>query len=184
MTFTPLKNSNRQSFTKITSVLLLTFAVTFAGCFSGQTPSTYYGQIVVPRSQEFRWSDGGLPQTFDPAFAAAAPDTDVVRALFEGLTDYDPKTLQPIPAVAKRWESSVDGRVWTFYLREDAKWSNGEAVTAGDFVRSWQRTLKIGPLAPHTELLSNIEGVNSNHASANPGAPRGHRTARTRSMAG
>jgi ABC-type oligopeptide transport system substrate-binding subunit len=145
---------------------MLAIAVTLAGCFSGQDPSTYYGRIVVPRSQEFRWSDGGLPQTFDPAFAAAAPDTDVVRALFEGLTEYDPRTLKPVPAVAKRWESSADGRVWTFYLREDAKWSNGEAVTAGDFVRSWQRTLKIGPLAPHTELLSNIEGVNTNHASA------------------
>jgi oligopeptide transport system substrate-binding protein len=144
----------------------LVLAVTLAGCFSGQEPSSYYGKVVVPRSQEFRWSDGGLPQTFDPAFAAAAPDTDVVRALFEGLTDYDPRTLAAVPAVAKRWESSADGRVWTFYLREDARWSNGENVTAADFVRSWQRTLQIGPLAPHTELLSNIEGVNSNHAAS------------------
>jgi oligopeptide transport system substrate-binding protein len=85
--------------------------------------------------------------------------------LFEGLTDYDPQTLAPVPAVAKRWESSPDSRVWTFYLREDAKWSNGENVTASDFVRSWQRTLRIGPLAPHTELLSNIEGSGENHAS-------------------
>lgn len=109
--------------------------------------------------QEFRWSNGGLPQTFDPAFAAAPPDTDAVRALFEGLTDYDPKTLAPVPAVATRWESSNDGRTWTFYLRDNARWSNGEKVTAQDFVRSWERTLKIGPLAPHTELLSNIEGA-------------------------
>ena len=165
MTFRPLRPGNgRQSTTKLMAVCLLTLALILAGCFSGETPSPYYGKIVVPRSQEFRWSDGGLPQTFDPAFAAAAPDTDVVRALFEGLTEYDPKTLRPVPAVAKRWESSADGRVWTFYLRDDAKWSNGESVTAGDFVRSWERTLKIGPLAPHTELLSNIEGVNSNHA--------------------
>jgi oligopeptide transport system substrate-binding protein len=82
-----------------------------------------------------------------------------VRALFEGLTDYDPQTLAPIPGVATRWESSNDGRVWTFYLRDNARWSNGENVTAADFVRSWERTLKIGPLAPHTELLSNIEGA-------------------------
>ncbi|HEY6806061.1 MAG TPA: peptide ABC transporter substrate-binding protein [Pyrinomonadaceae bacterium] len=157
---------SNQSYAKLCAVLLLLLALTLAGCFSVPTPSTYYGQVVVPRAQEFRWSDGGLPQTFDPAFAAAAPDTDVVRALFEGLTDYDPETLAPVPAVAKRWESSGDGRIWTFYLRDDAKWSNGESVTASDFVRSWQRTLKIGPLAPHTELLSNIEGVNSNHAPA------------------
>ena len=114
------------------NAFLLVLAITLAGCFSEQTPSAYYGKVLVPKVQEFRWSDGGLPQTFDPAFAAAAPDTDVVRALFEGLTEYDPKTLQPVPAVAKRWESSPDGRVWTFYLREDAKWSNGEPVTAGD----------------------------------------------------
>ena len=64
-----------------------------------------------------------------------------------------------MPAVATRWESSNDGRVWTFYLRDNARWSNGEKVTAEDFVRSWERTLKIGPLAPHTELLANIEGA-------------------------
>src|SRR5499426_2901674 len=140
--------------------LLLILSLTHSGCFSGEEPSTYYGgKVVAPRAQEFRWSNGGLPQTFDPAFAAAPPDTDAVRALFEGLTDYDPKTLAPIPAVATRWESSSDGRVWTFYLRDNARWSNGEKVTAQDFVRSWQRTLKIGPLAPHTELLGNIEGA-------------------------
>src|SRR6187455_2437382 len=140
--------------------LLLMLCLTHSGCFTGEEPSTYYGgNVVVPHTQEFRWSDGGLPQTFDPAFAAAPPDTDAVRALFEGLTDYDPKTLAPVPAVATRWESSSEGRVWTFYLRDNARWSNGDKVTAADFVRSWQRTLKIGPLAPHTELLSNIEGA-------------------------
>ena len=136
----------------------LVLCLVHTGCFN-EEPSTYYGNIVTPRVQDFRWSDGGLPQTFDPAFAAAPPDTDAVRALFEGLTDYDPQTLAPIPAVATRCESSNEGRVWTFYLREDARWSNGEKVTATDFVRSWQRTLKIGPLAPHTELLENIEGA-------------------------
>lgn len=139
--------------------LLLILCLTHSGCFSGDEPSTYYGAVVAPRTQELRWSDGGLPQTFDPAFAAAPPDTDAVRALFEGLTDYDPQTLSPVPAVATRWESSADGRVWTFYLRDNARWSNGDQVTAVDFVRSWERTLKIGPLAPHTELLSNIQGA-------------------------
>lgn len=136
----------------------LAVCLVLTGCFN-EEPSTYYGKVATPRAQEFRWSDGGLPQTFDPAFAAAPPDTDAVRALFEGLTDYDPQTLAPVPGVATRWESSHDGRVWTFYLRDNARWSNGEKVTAQDFVRSWQRTLKIGPLAPHTELLANIEGA-------------------------
>jgi oligopeptide transport system substrate-binding protein len=139
--------------------LALAFCLTHTGCFTGSEPSTYYGKVVTPRAQEFRWSNGGLPPTPDPAFAAAPPDTDAVRALFEGLTDYDPRTLAPVPAVATRWESSNDNRVWTFYLRDNALWSNGEKVTADDFVRSWERTLKIGPLAPHTELLANIEGA-------------------------
>lgn len=129
-----------------------------AGCFLRERVEPYYSRVVVPSTQEFRWSDGGLPQTFDPAFAAAPPDTDLVRAIFEGLTDYDPRTLAPVPAVAVRWEQSNGGRIWTFYLRQDALWSNGESVVADDFVRSWQRTLKIGDLAPHTDLLDNIEG--------------------------
>ncbi|HEX5832358.1 MAG TPA: ABC transporter substrate-binding protein, partial [Pyrinomonadaceae bacterium] len=151
--------------------LFLTFCLVHTGCFN-EEPSTYYGKIVPPRAQEFRWSDGGLPQTFDPAFAAAPPDTDAVRALFEGLTDYDPQTLAPVPAVATRWESSHDGRVWTFYLRDNARWSNGDKVTAADFVRSWQRTLKIGPLAPHTELLANIEGATANVENPTGSAPQ------------
>ena len=151
--------------------LFLIVCLVHTGCFN-EEPSTYYGKITPPHAQEFRWSDGGLPQTFDPAFAAAPPDTDAVRALFEGLTDYDPQTLAPIPAVATRWESSHDGRVWTFYLRDNARWSNGDKVTAADFVRSWQRTLKIGPLAPHTELLANIEGANANGETAPGSAPQ------------
>jgi ABC-type oligopeptide transport system substrate-binding subunit len=148
----------RSRFSVICS-LLLALCLTHTSCFNTTEPSTYYGKVVTPRAQEFRWSNGGLPQTFDPAFAAAPPDTDAVRALFEGLTDYDPKTLKPVPGVATRWESSHDDRVWTFYLRDNARWSNGEKVTADDFVRSWERTLNIGPLAPHTELLANIEGA-------------------------
>ena len=138
--------------------LLLTLTLGHAGCFLDETVEPYAGRIVVPATQEFHWSDGGLPQTFDPAFAAAPPDTDLVRAIFEGLTDYDPRSLAPVPAVATRWEESNGGRVWTFYIREDARWSNGEPVTAVDFVRSWRRILKIGDLAPHTELLANIDG--------------------------
>lgn len=139
--------------------LLLALSIAPSACFTGQTYDAYYGRVIVPRDQGFRWIDGTLPQTFDPAFAAAPPDTDLVRAIFEGLTDYDPQTLAPIPAVAKHWESANEGSTWTFYLREDARWSNGEAVVAKDFVDSWRRTMRIGDLAPHTDLLSNIVGA-------------------------
>lgn len=136
-------------------------ALVFSGCLHRQEGEQFYGKVAVPSAQEFRWSDGGLPKVFDPARAAAPPDTDVVRALFEGLTDYEPGTLRPVAAVASRWEESDGGRIWTFHLREGAHWSNGDAVTAQDFVRSWTRTLRLGERAPHSKLLSNIEGAQS-----------------------
>ena len=139
-----------------------------SGCFLDQEVEQYYGRAVAPHSQEFRWSDGGLPQVFDPALAAVPPDTDAVRAMFEGLTEYDPKTLVPVPGVATRWESSTDNREWTFYLRHDARWSNNDAVTAHDFVRSWQRTLQLGERAPHARLLKNIEGAMPVAANSQP----------------
>jgi oligopeptide transport system substrate-binding protein len=143
----------------VASVLLVVMSLTGGGCFLDHEVEPYYGLAVAPRAQEFRWSDGGLPQIFDPALAAAAPDTDAVRAIYEGLTEYDPKTLAPVPGVAARWESSPDAREWTFHLRRDARWSNNEPVTAHDFVRSWQRTLQLGERAPHAKLLRNIQGV-------------------------
>jgi oligopeptide transport system substrate-binding protein len=141
-------------------------ALLAVACFESQVGDRYYGEVVVPRSQEFRWSSGGLPRVFDPARAAAPPDTDAVRALYEGLTDYEPKTLKPIPAVARRWETGDGGRTWLFHLREDARWSNGETVTAADFVRSWRRTLRLGESAPHARLLAVITGANSVKAEA------------------
>ncbi len=172
MSFTKnIFRKRRRLSTWLASALLLALMLSHAGCFLDEKLEPYYGRVVVPRAQEFHWSDGGLPQTFDPAFAAAPPDTDLVRAIFEGLTDYDPRTLTPVPAVATRWEQSSGGRVWTFYLRDDARWSNGDLVTASDFVRSWRRTMRIGELAPHTELLANIEGANI-EPSGGAAAPR------------
>lgn len=144
---------------RVASMLVVVMSLAGGGCFLDHEVEQYYGRAIAPREQEFRWSNGGLPQVFDPALATAAPDTDAVRAIYEGLTEYDPKTLAPVPGVAARWESSADSREWTFHLRRDARWSNGEAVTAHDFVRSWQRILQLGERAPHAKLLKNIQGV-------------------------
>ena len=141
--------------------LLLCLSLLGGGCSEGERGEQFYGKVTVPRAQEFRWSDGGLPKIFDPALAAAPPDTDAVRAMFEGLTDYDSRQLKPVSAIAMRWESSPDRRQWTFYLRQNARWSNGDAVTAHDFVHSWRRTLRIGERAPHAGLMENIEGAHA-----------------------
>jgi oligopeptide transport system substrate-binding protein len=155
--------------------LAVVSALVLSGCLRQQEGEQFYGKVTVPSAQEFRWSDGGLPKVFDPARAAAPPDTDVVRALFDGLTDYEPGTLRPVAAVASRWEESEGGRVWTFHLRPDALWSNGDAVTAQDFVRSWARTLRLGERAPHSKLLSNIEGAQAVAQSYAPQPPGGAR---------
>ena len=150
---------------RFTFSLALAASLLLGGCFRGEQGEQFYGKVSVPSSQEFRWSDGGLPRVFDPARAATPPDTDAVRALFEGLTDYEPGTLRPVPAVATKWEPSDGGRTWTFHLRADARWSNGDPVTAQDFVRSWRRTLRLGERAPHAGLLANIEGASNAAAS-------------------
>lgn len=156
--------------------LTVVSALVFGGCLRQQEGERFYGKVAVPSAQEFRWSDGGLPKVFDPARAAAPPDTDVVRALFEGLTDYEPGTLRPVAAVASRWEESEGGRVWTFHLRPDAHWSNGDAVTAQDFVRSWARSLRLGERAPHSKLLSNIEGAQTVAQAYSPQTQNGAKT--------
>ncbi|MGH9945000.1 MAG: peptide ABC transporter substrate-binding protein, partial [Pyrinomonadaceae bacterium] len=152
-------------------LLALSLAVGSGGCFTGEEGDVYYGRVVVPSAQEFRWSDGGLPQVFDPALAAAPPDTDAIRALYEGLTDHEPHTLAPVSGVAEKWEPAEGGRVWTFRLRRDARWSNGDAVTAHDFVRSWRRTLRLGERAPHAGLLENILGASQELRASTATAP-------------
>ncbi len=143
-------------------LLLLAFLLIFsAACSELQKPETepFYSQTAPPQKKEFRWSNGKMPKSFDPAFAAAPPETDIVRAIFEGLTDTNPKTLETIPAVAEKWTASNDYKTWTFQLRKDAKWSNGERVTANDFVRSWKRLAALGEKVPHYKLLKNIVGM-------------------------
>ncbi len=77
------------------------------------------------------------PASLDPAKAVGLPEIQVIRDLFEGLVNQDEKG-NLIPGVATRWQSN-DNRVWTFTLRDNARWSDGTPVTAEDFVYSWRR---------------------------------------------
>ena len=145
---------------------LLPFAFclfTFAACSELEKPKTepFYAQTAPPPKQEFRWSNGKMPKSFDPAAASAPPETDIVRAVYEGLTETDAKTLEPVPAIAASWTASEDFKTWTFYLRKDAKWSNGESVTAKDFVRSWKRLAALGEKVAQRKLLKNIVGMDT-----------------------
>lgn len=86
-------------------------------------------------------NNGTEPQTLDPAIATGHPEFRVSMALFEGLTVYDPKDLSPRPGVAERWNVSGNGLNYTFYLRKNAKWSDGTPIEAETFRYSWLRAL-------------------------------------------
>ncbi len=85
--------------------------------------------------------NGAEVQYLDPHIAGGQIDHNVLSALYEGLVTLDEETLQPRPGTAARWEISPDGRVYTFHLRPDAKWSNGDPLTTRDFLYSFRRAL-------------------------------------------
>lgn len=85
--------------------------------------------------------NGAEIQSLDPHLAGGAVDHNVLSAVFEGLITLDESTLQPRSGAAERWEISPDGRTYRFYLHRHGKWSNGDALTADDFVFSFRRAL-------------------------------------------
>lgn len=87
-----------------------------------------------------RYAVGPEPETVDPRKSTSVPASTIEAQIFEGLTALDVNN-NSIPAAAERWEISADGLKYTFYLRSDAKWSNGEQVTAQDFEYAWKTTL-------------------------------------------
>ncbi len=96
------------------------------------------------------WSE---VQTLDPARISWMTDIRVADLLFDGLTQYDPKTLENIPCIAERWQIGDGGRTYTFHLRRDARWSNGDPVTAHDFAWSWKRILDPDTAADYVYLM-------------------------------
>lgn len=99
------------------------------------------------------------PATLDPHIVEAYTDMRVIVALFEGLTAFDEKTGQPVPAAAERWEVSPDGLTYTFHLRKDGRWSNGDPVTARDFEYSIRRALSPALGSPYTYVLWPIKNA-------------------------
>ncbi len=99
----------------------------------------------------------------DPHLATTANDYAVLSALFEGLVAEDPQTLAPVPGVAESWEVSADNLTYTFHLRANAKWSNGDPVTARDFLASWQRVLTPSLAADNAYLLYIVQNAEAFH---------------------
>lgn len=112
--------------------------------------------------------NGQEPQDLDPQIVNGLSAGNIIAALFEGLVAEDPHDLHPVPGVAERWDISADGTVYTFHLRPDASWSNGERVLARDFVQSYRRILSPALASDYAYMLypvANAEAFNKSQLS-------------------
>lgn len=116
-------------------------ALIIAGCTASASNQQFFGRAVPPRDNTLHYVSGSEPESLDPQIGTGQPEARIYMALFEGLTEYHPKTMAPIPAIAESWDVNHDSSEFVFHLRKNARWSNGEAITAKDFVYSLQRGL-------------------------------------------
>ena len=116
--------------------LSLTLSLFLSGCDLG--PSNVESGT---RDQVLHLGNGTEPKDLDPHSVTGVPEHNIISALFEGLVSVNPKTLAPEPGIAASWTIANDGKRYTFAIRDNAKWSNGDPVTADDFVWSWKRML-------------------------------------------
>ncbi|MBT0722397.1 oligopeptide ABC transporter substrate-binding protein OppA [Tatumella sp. TA1] len=125
--------------------------------FAAQVPAG----VQLADTQNLVKGNGGEVQSLDPHKIEGVPESNVSHDLFEGLAITDP-TGKVIPGVAESWEQK-DNKVWTFHLRKDAKWSNGQPVTAQDFVYSWQRLADPKTASPYASYLQygHIENIDA-----------------------
>lgn len=98
------------------------------------------------------------PSSLNPQLGVTLVEARVYLDLFEGLVIQDAKGAIA-PGVAKSWEISPDGLIYSFHLRDDAKWSDGEPVTAQDFVYSFRRIMDPANAAPYANVLFPIKNA-------------------------
>jgi oligopeptide transport system substrate-binding protein len=108
--------------------------------------------------------NGAEPMSLDPHLVTGVPENKIISSLVEGLIAYHPTDAdEPEPGVAEAWEHDGDYTVWRFRLRENARWTNGDPVTAGDFVYSWQRILSPALGSQYAEMLYVIRNARAFH---------------------
>lgn len=148
-------------------LLLVTAATLFAGCGQGNMGG---GAVSADRQiggasgselaaeQVLHWGNGAEPQSLDPHKSEGVPGSNIQRNLYEGLIAEAPDGSL-VPGAAESWEISDDGKVYTFKLHENGRWSNGEPVTAADFVFGIRRTLNPATLSRYQFILYPIENA-------------------------
>lgn len=135
------------------------------GCASAgeENPAPETGKVVQARPNfdnkdtlTVVFSKGKVELDFRKSFMSS--EAQLFTAVYEGLFSYNPVSMEPVPAVAESFEISGDDRQWTFSIRENAKFWNGDAVTSDDFRASWLSLLS-DPAAPYSSLFDIIEGA-------------------------
>lgn len=118
---------------------------------------------LSPQTQTLYFNIGSEVQNLDPHTVTGVPEARVLRALLEGLVSKDAHNLEPRPAVAQSWTVSDDGTRYTFHLRPDAYWSNGDRVRAQDFVYAWKRILSPELVAEYAYNLYPVLNAEAYH---------------------
>ncbi|MGH8541684.1 MAG: peptide ABC transporter substrate-binding protein [Stenotrophobium sp.] len=113
---------------------------------------------ALARVQVLHKGNGPEPETLDPGKADGVQTSNVLRDLYQGLTDEAPNG-DIIPGVAQSWDISEDKKTYTFHLRDNARWSNGDAVTAQDFVASLRRSADPATGSDYSQILQPIENA-------------------------
>ncbi|MEQ4923534.1 peptide ABC transporter substrate-binding protein [Proteus hauseri] len=141
--------------TFVISCILVAQGVFTSQAYTAEIPK---GEILDKKQEVVRHIKDD-PATLDPTNSVGLAEAQIQRDLFEGLTIKD-RHGRAIPGVAQSWRTE-DNRIWIFTLRNNAKWSNGEKVTASDFVYSWQRLVDPKNLSPSAWYvsLSSIENA-------------------------
>jgi len=131
------------------AVLVVAFVLaSFTGCGRKETPVARGN-----REQVLYLGNGSEPKGLDPHLVTGVTEHNVIAALLEGLVSEDPRDLHPVPGVAESWDVSQDGKRYAFRLRTDARWSNGDPVTAENFVYSFRRMLTPELAAEYAYML-------------------------------
>ena len=149
--------------------LLGAFALAAAGCGGGNEESgggggTGGGETTAAANQTMTIGWGAEPPSLDPGLATDTTSSNVLLNIMDPLVRLNPDTLEAVPSLAESWDVSSDGQTVTFHLRQDGKWTNGDPVTASDFVYSWKRTLSPELAADYAYQLYGIVGAQEYNA--------------------
>ncbi len=138
-------------------LMVVMMAVGSVSCTVSASDETYFGRTDPPKKNILRYVTGDEPESLDPPISTGQPEARIYMALYEGLVEYHPKNLRPIPALAERWDVNSDSSEFTFHLRRNARWSNGDPIDANDFVYSFRRALSPELASRNAYLASYIK---------------------------